>query len=186
MKHNFPAPSPASSPDRKSHCFALAVRPAAQAQDKSRAKPAPAHTVSLLVSDIHFEPSGTRTRCQAQRRDCRQVAPSSTARRLAANNSTHSCRNAAAERRHSSVLFDASLKAMKEQCLRRGLCHVSGDLIPISSRKNTSRPFPGQRPELTTPSSKRRFSMWSTSSCSIPKALVYVALGNNDSDATTI
>jgi sphingomyelin phosphodiesterase acid-like 3 len=191
MKHNFPAPfSRVIARSQVALLCLLLIAHAAQAQDnKPAAKPAPANTTVpvLLVSDIHFEPFWDPDKVSklnaatVDKWDSILAPPASAGRKQTFDAFLQKC--GCGDGDTSSVLFDASLKAMKDNASGAAFVTVSGDLISHQFKKKYFTAIPGASDtDYHAFVEKTIQYVVDKLDAQFPKALVYVALGNNDSD----
>ena len=167
-------------------CF-LPMMGAARAQSaKPAAKPANLTLPVLLISDIHFEPFwGPAKVAQLNAEDAGKwdsiLAPPASANRdqaFATFLQNCGCKDGDT----SSVLFDASLKAMTEHASGAAFVTVSGDLISHQFKQKYRTAFPGSSDaDYHAFVEKTIEYVVDKLDAQFPKAPVYVALGNNDS-----
>jgi sphingomyelin phosphodiesterase acid-like 3 len=189
MKHNFPAPFPRVNALRQIALLGLfLIAGAACAQSgKPAAKPIPVTVPVLLLSDIHFEPFWDPAKvpslkaANADKWAAILAPPASANRQQAFTAFLQKCNCGDGDT--SSVLFDASLKAMSDNASGAAFVTVSGDLISHQFRSKYFTAFPQDTPDDYSKFVKKTIEyVVDTLDAQFPNAPVYVALGNNDSD----
>jgi sphingomyelin phosphodiesterase acid-like 3 len=187
----LPSPSPLLKPQFALLCLFLlagaALAQTAKPAAKPAAKPVNLTIPALLVSDIHFEPFWDPDKvpslkaANADKWDAILAPPASANRQQAFDTFLQKCGCKGGDT--SSVLFDASLKAMTDNASGVAFVTVSGDLISHQFKQKYHTAFPGDSDaDYHAFVEKTIDYVIDELDAAFPAVPVYVALGNNDSD----